>query len=228
MAQGGGNSRYDEIAEWYDQAFAHYSDTTNSSSADLEDLLGPGEGLCLDIGCGGGLHFASVVRSGRSVIGLDVSRGQLEVAKRRITTLVQADALHLPISNESVDIVISTYLHTDVDGFDDVLQEVARVLRPGGRFIYIGIHPCFVGAFVERVELDRLVIHSGYQDTGWSRSFAHFGPGVRSKVGARHIPLADLLNGFIQSGLSLERVRESGDTRAFPWRLAVVAIRPHR
>jgi len=224
--EGGAETRYDEIAEWYDQTFVAYSASTNSSSADLEDLLGPGDDLCLDIACGGGLHFASVIRSGRRVLGLDISPRQLEVARRRIATLVQADALHLPISNESFATVVSTYVHTDVDDFDGVLQEVARVLRPGGRFIYVGIHPCFVGAFVERVELDRLVLHSGYKDTGWSRSFAHFGPGVRSKVGARHVPLADLLNGFVRAGLSLHQVRESGDTRPFPWRLAVVATRP--
>jgi ubiquinone/menaquinone biosynthesis C-methylase UbiE len=219
-------ARYDEIAEWYDEAFAGYSASINSSSADLADLLGPGDGLCLDVGCGGGLHFASVIRTGRSVLGLDVSRGQLEVAKRRSVSLVQANALDLPISSQSTETVVATYIHTDVDDFDGVLNEVARVLRPGGRFIYIGVHPCFVGHFVERVEPDRLVLHPGYQDTGWSRSFAHFGPGVRSKVGARHLRLDDLVNGIIRSGLSLDLVRESGDTGPFPWRLALVATRP--
>jgi ubiquinone/menaquinone biosynthesis C-methylase UbiE len=226
VTEGGSGARYDAIAEWYDQAFASYSASTNSSSADLVDLLGPGDGLCLDVGCGGGLHFASVIGTGRSVLGLDVSRGQLQVAKRRSATLVQADALALPISDQSVDTVMSTYIHTDLDDFGGVLQEVARVLRPGGRFIYVGVHPCFVGQFVERVEPDRLVLHSGYRDTGWSRSFAHFGPGVRSKVGARHVPLDELINGFIRSGLSLDRIRESADAGPFPWRLAVVATRP--
>jgi hypothetical protein len=42
------------------------------------------------------------------------------------------------------------FFHTDVEDFAVVAHQVARCLRPGGRFIYIGLHPCFIGPFVDR------------------------------------------------------------------------------
>jgi hypothetical protein len=36
------------------------------------------------------------------------------------------------------------FFHTDVEDFAAIVREVARCLRSGGRFIYLGVHPCFV------------------------------------------------------------------------------------
>jgi len=41
------------------------------------------------------------------------------------------------------------FAHTDVDDFAAVVREVARVLSPGGRFVYVGTHPCFVGRHID-------------------------------------------------------------------------------
>jgi SAM-dependent methyltransferase len=35
--------------------------------------------------------------------------------------------------------------------FVAVAREIARCLRPGGRFIYLGLHPCFIGPFSNRM-----------------------------------------------------------------------------
>ncbi|GAB3079784.1 hypothetical protein GCM10027186_42530 [Micromonospora schwarzwaldensis] len=37
------------------------------------------------------------------------------------------------------------------------LTEAARVLPPGGRLVHVGVHPCFVGAFADRSEPERVV-----------------------------------------------------------------------
>jgi hypothetical protein len=42
------------------------------------------------------------------------------------------------------------FFHTDVEDFATVARDVARCLCPGGRFIYVGLHPCFIGPFVNR------------------------------------------------------------------------------
>ena len=49
-------------------------------------------------------------------------------------------------------------------------------------------------------------------------------PGIRSRVGARHVPLADYLVAFLAAPLRLERVVELGDG-IVPWMLGVIARR---
>jgi ubiquinone/menaquinone biosynthesis C-methylase UbiE len=145
----GATPRYDDIANWYDETFAGYGRGAGASAAHLERLLGPGAGRCLDVGCGTGIHFGAIVATGRGVVGIDISAEQLRLAKRRATALVHADAIKLPFRDGTFDTVTSTCLHTDIDDIGRVFHEVEQVLRPGGRFVYIGIHPCFVGPFVE-------------------------------------------------------------------------------
>jgi SAM-dependent methyltransferase len=88
------------------------------------------------------------------------------------------------------------------------VREIARVLRPGGRFAHVGVHPCFVGAFADRGYSDRIVIDARYADR--SRSFDSWTPhGVRVRVGAWHLPIADLLNAVTAAGLRMTRVVES-------------------
>ena len=73
--------------------------------------------------------------------------------------------------------------------------------------MHVGLHPCFFGHFSEPVEEGRL-LRPGYAETGLS--FQGWNPeGVRAKVGARHVPPAQLVNGVLDAGLTLERVLES-------------------
>jgi hypothetical protein len=71
----------------------------------------------------------------------------------------------------------------------------------------------------------RLGIVPGYQDGDWVQSSEQFGPGIRSRVGARHVPLADYLMAFVLAPLHLERVVELGDG-IVPWMLGITACRP--
>jgi hypothetical protein len=63
-------SRYDGHAEWYD---GWNRPNAERNAADVRDLLGPGGGLCLDLGCGSGLYFDVLTATGRTVVGLDRS-----------------------------------------------------------------------------------------------------------------------------------------------------------
>lgn len=83
------------------------------------------------------------------------------------------------------------------------------MLRPGGRFVHIGVHPCFVGAFADWSDRPRVVIDERYADR--SHTFDAWCPaGVRARVGAWHVPLADLLNATTAAGLSILRTAEAG------------------
>jgi ubiquinone/menaquinone biosynthesis C-methylase UbiE len=124
--------------------------------------------------------------------------------------LVQADASDLPFPDCSFDAVVSLLTHTDFDDPTAVFAEVARVLRPGGRFVYVGTHPCFVAPSVQRGGVDPPVLHSGYRRAGWRFASPAFGEGIRPRVGVNHLPLADFLNAMLRSGLALVEFAEPG------------------
>jgi SAM-dependent methyltransferase len=84
-------ARYDGAAEWYDERNAAPADANRDT---LKELLGPGGGLCLDLGCGTGQNLPALRGRGRSVIGLDFSGDQLGLARQRSVdgeALVQAE-----------------------------------------------------------------------------------------------------------------------------------------
>ena len=145
---------------------------------------------------------------GWQVEGVDISADQLRIARGRVEIeLVQADAAELPFEDERFDAVAALMIHTDVDDYAAVLAEAARVLRRRGVLVHVGLHPCFFGHFSEPHEEGRL-LRPGYHET--ELSFQGWDPGgVRVRVGARHVPLADLLNAVLDAGLTLERVVES-------------------
>jgi hypothetical protein len=98
------------------------------------------------------------------------------------------------------------------------------VLRPGGKFVYVGTHPCFVTPYVER-KPDAFVLHPGYRRRGWTSTGPGFGQGIRPRVGVNHQTLADFLNAIIKSGLRLTNVDEPGD-EDYPILFSIVAGRP--
>jgi SAM-dependent methyltransferase len=233
MPTGAIEARYDGHAEFYDRLFAAYTDATESPGADLARLVGPpsGDGWVLDVCCGGGLSGLALAAAGWRVMGVDISPDQLRLASRRLGAVVRADAHRLPVRSGSIGHAAAMFAHTDVDDFGAMVGEVARVLSPGGRFAYVGTHPCFVGPHIDSplVSDERLSISAGYGDARWVPPEAfdtpRFGPGIRRRVGARHLPLAGMLAAFIQAGLVLERVCEAG-RGLVPWRLGVAAVKP--
>jgi SAM-dependent methyltransferase len=220
------SARYDGNAEWYDRTFVGYGELERegSSAAHLVGLLGEGEGWCLDVACGTGLHFRGIASTGRRVIGLDLSGDQLHVARRRSDAVVRGDACTLPFGSERFPAVVCTYLHTDIDDMRPVFREVFRVLRPRGRFVYLGVHPCFRGHFVD-VSPDRRVVRPGYWDTGWRARQDGRPSEMRRRVGARHATLTELLGALLASGLRLVRVEEGDVGEPFANRVGLVAVR---
>ena len=122
----------------------------------------------------------------------------------------RADVTRLPVADGSLDAVIAVMVHTDLPAYEPVLAEARRVLRPGGRFVHVGVHPCFCGGFADRSDPDAVVVRPGYLDGSWTtRSWTD--QGIRDKVGASHLPVAALLNAVLDSGLELRRVGEGGE-----------------
>jgi SAM-dependent methyltransferase len=221
------SARYDGLADWYDQIFQDYAASGESPGSYLAALLGLGSGRCLDVGCGTGLSALALRQAGHAVVGLDISADQLRIGRTRCPWVVRGDAVKLPFASASLEGAAAMFLHTDIDDFAPAVAEVARVLQPGGVFAYLGVHPCFVGHHIDSPTMsdDQLRLTPGYREAGWVFDSEQFGPGVRSRIGARHVPLAELLTAFVRAGLTLDVVAEHGDG-IIPWMLALRAKKP--
>ncbi|MGI5835564.1 MAG: bifunctional demethylmenaquinone methyltransferase/2-methoxy-6-polyprenyl-1,4-benzoquinol methylase UbiE [Chloroflexota bacterium] len=112
-------------------------------------LCEPQGKVALDVATGTGDLAIELSRQGaRKVVGLDFCAPMLETATQKIAylsptvRLVAGDVLALPFSDGSFDRVINGFLLRNVADLPRALQEMARVLRPGGRIVCLEItHP---------------------------------------------------------------------------------------
>lgn len=100
----------------------------------------------VDVGAGtGDLTFALLRASapGARVVAADLSKGMLEVARRRGPLLAAiANAERLPFADASLDRVITGFTVRNVGDLPRALREFRRVLRPGGRAVILELsHP---------------------------------------------------------------------------------------
>jgi SAM-dependent methyltransferase len=139
----------------------------------------------------------------------------LRRARAKGVRAVRSEATALPFDDASFDAAVSIFTHTDVDDFAGLVREVARVLRPGSPFVYIGVHPCFIGPH-SVYDVDRQVPEL---QPGWYRLTGRYteapgisrSSGLRIRVGASHLPLGLFLQTFLDAGLQLERVLEPAE-----------------
>ncbi len=94
------------------------------------------QGLILDNGCGPG-YFSSLFLKDYDVIGVDISREMLVHAKRNMGKVVLANSEKLPFADNYFDVVFSRSLIHHLPNPRKGVNEVARVLRPGGRAVFI-------------------------------------------------------------------------------------------
>ncbi len=221
--------RYDDFADWYDAYATQGVGLPFARAADrlLARLLGPGHGrLCLDLGCGGGAHAPALTSLDWQLVGVDISLAQIDIARRKGLAAVVASAERLPLGDQSVDAATMIMATTDVDDLPPVFAEAHRVLRPGGRLVIVGAHPCFGGVFVERDSQGACTVHPGYRRHQRVEHHPLLGNGIRSRVGVVNVPLPVLLNALTGAGLTLTETAEDDSDQPVPELLGLAATRP--
>jgi ubiquinone/menaquinone biosynthesis C-methylase UbiE len=134
---------YNKIADWY-SARKRGSYEFKILLPAILNLIGNLRGKSLiDIGCGPGVYSLEFSKIRANVLGLDISRKMLDKARKNAKmtnsklTLLKTDAHFLPFMGESFDIaiLILTILNAKM------VQETARVLKPGGLLLFSDTHP---------------------------------------------------------------------------------------
>jgi SAM-dependent methyltransferase len=115
---------------------------------DLEMLPPDMRGLAaVELGCGTAYVSAWMARRGATVTGIDISEAQLATARRLATehgvslTLVHGSAEATPFADAAFDFAISEYGAAIWCDPTVWLPEAYRILRPGGRLVFLGNHP---------------------------------------------------------------------------------------
>ncbi len=151
-------SLYDRAAEhWWDGSQRWLRALQNlvpARFAFFDRLVSWDRQAVLDLGCGGGFMSEALASRGADVIGVDVSRGAIGIARRHaagsglpIRYLV-ASGEDLPLPDASVDCVVCVDVLEHVRSLDQVLDEIRRVLRPGGVFLFDTINRTALARFV--------------------------------------------------------------------------------
>ena len=145
-APGPGDDRalWESHAGWWQKHF------TDGADAEYEEQILPlaGEALAgarrvLDIGTGEGQVARLAAGAGSWVAGLDPSLAQLAVAAERSggPAYLRAEAGRLPFRDRAFDAAVACLVFEHIEDAAGALAEVARVLEPGGRFVFFLNHP---------------------------------------------------------------------------------------
>lgn len=165
--------------------------------------------ILLDLACGDGYLLSLFTeRKQLTLLGVDMSRGELEAASRRLGSaaiLQQGKAQSLPFPNASVDYVVSHMALMLMDEVEQVLSEVHRVLKQDGSFAAIvGARPPSSPVF--DAYLDLLSQYPRKEGLGGIR----FGDRrIRTEVGIKQLFSKDFKNVVVKEALAKRRYTPS-------------------
>jgi phosphatidylethanolamine/phosphatidyl-N-methylethanolamine N-methyltransferase len=123
---------YDRMAPFYAPAMRVIPFWRSYTEAVLPYL--PADGTILEIGTGPGVLLKKIAARYPFAVGLDLSPGMLRRARKRLrrARLVQANAIHIPFAAVSFDAIALTFAFSAIPDGQAAMDEMARVLRPGG------------------------------------------------------------------------------------------------
>jgi SAM-dependent methyltransferase len=206
---------WSDIATWYDALLRAGSGPHETATACLLGLVPQPTGAeVLDLACGQGSATRALAGAGaRRVVGVDASAAMIELARAHAVppglSYVEDDAQRLSrFGDAGFDGVTCQLGLMDIPDLDATLASVHRVLRPGGWFVFVIGHPCFLApdAAPTTTAAGRpAVTVTGYFAERFWRSTNP--DGVR-RAGNHHRTLATYLNALVRTGFLIDAVDE--------------------
>jgi len=126
---------YDAFASSYDHGRDRgYHRLIDQQASALVRRFAEGRSV-LEVGCGTGLILQQVAKFAKEARGVDLSPNMLEQACSRGLQVAQADCRELPFPAAHFDVVYSFKVLAHVREYKKALDEMTRVLKPGGKMI---------------------------------------------------------------------------------------------
>jgi SAM-dependent methyltransferase len=203
---------WERNAGWWQDGF------TDGADAEYEEQILPlareciaGAQRVLDVGTGEGQIARLAARDGASlVVGVDPTLAQLTAARTRGGDVgyVRGGADALPFPDASFDAVVVCLVFEHIPDHEPAIAELARVLEPGGRFVFFLNHPLLQapnsGWIIDHI-LDEQYWRIGpylVEDV----TMEELAPGV--VLPFVHRPLSQYVNAMARCGLFVERMEE--------------------
>ena len=152
-----------EVQAIWNQNAAFWDEKMSDEGNDFQRILvGPGaerllnlraDELVLEVGCGNGVFARRMAQLGARVIAADFSEQFLERARAHVTE--HADRIEyryldatdraqlLALGEKSFDAIVSNMVIMDMANIEPLMQVIPALLKPGGRFVFALLHPCF-------------------------------------------------------------------------------------
>lgn len=180
--------------------------------------MGDVQGLrILDLGCGEGGYSRELTKRGANLVAIDCSRRAIEYSVRLAEEEHLSIVHHVRNSNDLFDIdsdqfdlVLCSMMLMDCEDLDGTLQEVYRVLKPGGKLFASVLHPCFdgnheTGIGRQGIGIDRQVVVMNYFEPKEWKAPLYKGT---IPVIWRHRTLEEYVKSFLKAGLTIVDLHE--------------------
>jgi len=219
---------WEDNARWWDEYFKEGNrfqrELIGPATEQLLDVM-PGETI-LDIACGNGAFSRRLATLGATVRAFDFSETFIECARDRtvenedrirysVLDATDRDGL-LGLGEAAFDAAVCTMAIMDMNDIAPLAETLPRLLKPGGRFVFSILHPCFNNnacrmTLEEETKDGRLVVTPAVKVVRYATAFASLGIGIRGQPTSQyyfHRPLDELLNTFFRHGFAVDGFEE--------------------
>lgn len=200
------------------------------------ELLPPPGYLTIDVGAGEGRVGRDLVTRGHRVVAIDASFRMVRAAASHVVRqpVVVGNAAQLPFHAAVSDLVVAFMSLHDIDDLDGAVEEISRILVPGGRLCLAVVHPLNSAGKFEGDRHDRnapFVIRGSYlQPFRYADDIER--DGLAMTFHSEHRSVESYSRALERSGLVIEAIREvTQDDSADRWHriplfLHIKAVRP--
>jgi SAM-dependent methyltransferase len=186
----------------------------------LLELLPAPAGTTVDVGCAEGRLARELSRRGHEVIAVDGSPAMVAAARAadRDLDVRLGDAAALPLEDGCTALAVASMALMNFEDLDGAVAEVARVLRPGGRFCFSVLHP--LNSWGDAGEGDRAAVPY-FEGASYREEVSEGGETI--VLNDIHRPLSAYFGALERAGFAVEALREPRPDLAYAAEFAAAA-----
>src|SRR3989338_38834 len=230
------------IKSWWNNASSYYQDIFDIPVDDIYygpfcptekelkiiDVTSIKNKKILELGCGGGQCSIFLSKNGAICSGIDISEKQIQYAKRlakknnvRVDYYVGSGEKLNQFKDNEFDIVLSVFAMQYINNLDKCFDEVSRILKKGGRFIFSMDHPFYSVISPKTMKIESNYNHSGLNETIKTSDIIkenRWHKGNAQKFVFYFRKISDIYESLVKSGFVVEEIKEPISYRGKnPW-----------